>query len=75
MNELPFLPVTPLISKKVLRTNSAIDQRLEQILDLTRRLRLLEDLLSTAQARRRARDSEINAAAMYSAEIDNSVGE
>jgi len=58
------VPVFPEI-----RDNATIDQRVELILDLTRRLELLDDLLRTARAKRCARDTEISLTEMCYAEI------
>ena len=52
-----------------IRDHATFDQRVELILDLTRRLELLDDLLSTARARRSARDTEISLTEMCYAEI------
>ena len=41
-------------------TGLALEQRIELIFDLTRRLELLDDLLCAARNRRRATDSEIH---------------
>jgi len=51
MNELPVIPE--------IKANLTIDQRVELILDLTRRLELLDELLSNARARRCERDNEL----------------
>ena len=61
---MSVLPVIPEI-----RENATIDQRIELILDLTRRLELLDDLLSTARAMRCGRDTEISLTKMIYAEI------
>jgi len=58
------LPVIPEI-----RDNATIDQRVELILDLTRRLELLDDLLRTARAKRCASESELRLTEMGYAEI------
>jgi hypothetical protein len=60
---LTAVPVFPEI-----RDNATIGQRVELILDLTRRLELLDELLSTARARRSARDTEISLTEMCYAE-------
>lgn len=64
MDLLTAVPVFPEI-----RDNATIDQRVELILDLTRRLELLDELLSTARARRSARDTEISLTEMFYGEI------
>ena len=61
---LAALPVIPEI-----RENATTDQRVELILDLTRRLELLDDLLSNARAKRCARDTEVSLTELCYAEI------
>jgi hypothetical protein len=60
MNELPVIPE--------IKANLTIDQRVELILDLTRRLELLDELLSNARARRCERDNELRPEKMFHAE-------
>ena len=48
----------------------AIKQRIELILDLTRRLELLDDLLNNARAKRCATDTEVSLAEVDQAELD-----
>jgi len=60
MNELPVIPE--------IKANLTIDQRVELILDLTRRLKLLDELLSNARARRCERDDELSRKGMFHAE-------
>jgi len=64
MDFLTAVPVFPEI-----RDNATTDQRVELILDLNRRLALLDDLLSNARARRCARDTETSLTEMCYAEI------
>jgi hypothetical protein len=51
-----------------------MDQRVELILDLTRRLELLDDLLRTARAKRCAREKEIIRTEICHAEIEAVAG-
>jgi len=62
MNELPVI--------SGIRDDATIDHRVELILDLTRRLELLDDLLIAARARRRERDTEVSLTEMYGAGDD-----
>jgi hypothetical protein len=48
-----------------------IEQRVDLVLDLTRRLELLDDLLNTARGRRGATDTEVASAEWEHAELDN----
>ena len=66
---LPALPEIPEI-----RDNATVDQRVELILDLTRRLELLDELLSAARAKRCSSDTEISLTEMCYAEIDSMIG-
>ena len=50
---------------------TTIEQRVDLILDLTRRLELLDDLLNTALARRGATDQQVDPAEVERAELDN----
>ena len=50
----------PLIPE--IKPNLTTEQRIELVLDLTRRLELLDDLLRAARARRRATDTEVSLA-------------
>ena len=54
------MDVPPLIPE--IKPNLNIEQRIELVLDLTRRLELLDDLLRAARARRRAPDTEVSLA-------------
>jgi hypothetical protein len=54
-----------------LGTNSTLEKRIERVLDLTRRLKLLEDLLCTARARRWASEREVGFPGMDQAELDD----
>jgi len=58
----------PLIPE--IKANLTIDQRIELILDLTRRLELLDDLLRSARAKRCATDTVFRLAEMDQADID-----
>lgn len=59
------VPVVPEIKK-----NRTVDQRIDLVLDLTRRLELLDELLRNARARRCATDAEVSAAEANQAELD-----
>ena len=59
------LPVIPGIMR-----NLTVEQRIELVLDLTRRVDLLDDLLRAAQARRCATDTELGLAEVNQAELD-----
>jgi hypothetical protein len=50
--------------------NLTIEQRIELVLDLTRRVEMLDDLLSAARERRCATDTEVSVAEVDRAEID-----
>ena len=58
----------PLIPE--IKANLTIEQRTELVLDLTRRVELLDDLLRAARARRCATDIEVSLAEVNQAEID-----
>jgi hypothetical protein len=58
----------PLIPE--IKANLTIEQRIELVLDLTRRMELLDDLLRAARARRCATDTEVSLADMDQADID-----
>lgn len=47
-----------------------VEQRIELILDLTRRLELLDDLLTAAKDRRRMTDTEVRLIDVEQAELD-----
>lgn len=47
-----------------------IDQRIELVLDFTRRINLLDELLATARQRRAATDTEAGVSAAEQAEVD-----
>lgn len=47
-----------------------IEERIELVLDLTRRMELLDCLLANARAKRRATDAEMSVVEMNRAEID-----
>lgn len=51
-------------------TDSTIKKRIELILDLTRRLELLDDLLNNARAKRCATDTRVSLADVDQAELD-----
>jgi hypothetical protein len=51
-------------------TDSTIEKRIELILDLARRLELLDDLLRTARAKRCATDTEVSLADVDQAKLD-----
>jgi hypothetical protein len=59
------LPVIPEITR-----NLTVEQRIELVLDLTRRVDLLDDLLRAARARRCATDTELGLAEVNQAELD-----
>jgi len=61
MNALPLIPE--------IKANLTIEQRIELVLDLTRRVVLLDDLLRAAKARRCATDTEVSLAEVDQAEI------
>jgi hypothetical protein len=61
-------PVLPGIDSTSDRTSQ---QRIELILDLTRRLGLLDDLLRTARARREATDAEAVLSPMNQTEFED----
>jgi len=65
---MDLLTAVPLFPK--IRDNATMDQRVELILDLTRRLELLDDLLRTARAKRCAREKEIIRTEICHAEIE-----
>jgi hypothetical protein len=67
------MDVLTVLSENVL--NPTVGQRIELILDLTRRVELLEDLLSSARAKRCAMETDINLTEVYQAEIDSMIGE
>ena len=48
-----------------------IKERVDLILDLTRRLELLDDLLQNARTRRGATDKQVDPAEVERAELDN----
>ena len=58
----------PLIPE--IKANLTIEQRTELVLDLTRRVELLDDLLRAARARRCATDTEASLAEVNQAELD-----
>ena len=58
----------PLIPE--IKPNLTTEQRIELVLDLTRRVELLDDLLRAAKARRCATDTEVSLAEVDQAEID-----
>jgi len=58
----------PLIPE--IKANLTIEQRIELVLDLTRRVELLDDLLRAARARRCATDTEASLAEVNQAELD-----
>lgn len=58
----------PLIPE--IKANLTIEQRIELVLDLTRRVELLDDLLRAARARRCATDTEVSLAEVNQAELD-----
>lgn len=58
----------PLIPE--IKPNPTIEQRIELVLDLTRRVELLDVLLRAARARRCATDTEVSLADVDQAEID-----
>jgi hypothetical protein len=58
----------PLIPE--IKANLTIEQRIKLVLDLTRRMELLDDLLRAARARRCATDTEVSLADMDQADID-----
>ena len=58
----------PLIPE--IKANPTIEQRIELVLDLTRRVELLDGLLRAARARRCATDTEVSLADVDQAEID-----
>jgi hypothetical protein len=62
MNALPLIPE--------IRANLTIEQRIELVLDLTRRVELLDDLLRAARTRRCATDTEVSLAEVNQAELD-----
>jgi len=47
-----------------------IDQRIELVLDFTRRINLLDELLATARQRRATTDTEAGLSAAEQAEVD-----
>jgi len=61
MNALPLIPE--------IKANLTIEQLIELVLDLTRRVELLDDLLRAARARRCATDTEVSLAEVDQAEI------
>lgn len=65
MNGLTVIPET--------KANLTIDQRVELIVDLTRRLELLDELLSKARARRGEGDDELSLEKMFHAEDETIV--
>lgn len=67
------MDVLTVISENVV--DPTVEQRIELVLDLTRRVELLDDLLSSARAKRCAMETEINLTEVYQAEIDSMVGE
>ena len=58
----------PLIPE--IKANLTIEQRTELVLDLTRRVELLDDLLRAARARRSPTDTEVSLAEVNQAELD-----
>jgi len=50
------MDMLPVVSNS--QTSTTLDERIELVLDLTRRLELLEELLQNAQARRSATNAE-----------------
>lgn len=62
MDALPLIPE--------IRTNLTIEQRIELVLDLTRRVELLDDLLSAAREKRRLTDTAVSLVDMEQDEFD-----
>ena len=62
MNALPLIPE--------IKANLTIEQLIELVLDLTRRVELLDDLLRAARTRRCATDTEVSLAEVDQAEIN-----
>lgn len=62
MNALPLIPE--------IKENLTIEERIELVLDLTRRVELLDDLLRAARARRCPTDTEVSLAEANQAELD-----
>jgi hypothetical protein len=67
------MSVEPILPEIELAGERTAQQRIEMILDLTRRLELLEDLLRTARARREATDAEAVLIEMNQAEFEEIV--
>ena len=62
MNALQLIPE--------IKAKLTIEQHVELVLDLTRRVELLDDLLRAARIRRRATDTEVSLAEVDQAEIN-----
>jgi len=62
MDALPLIPE--------IKANLTIEQRIELVLYLTRRVELLDDLLRAARARRCPSDTEVSLAEVNQAELD-----
>ena len=60
---------TPLLTPEV-NSNLTIEQRMELVLNLTRRVELLDDLLRSARARRCEIDAEYRLAEVEQTEVD-----
>lgn len=57
-------------ARKEPESELTIDQRIELVLDFTRRINLLDELLATARQRRAATDTEAGLSAAEQAEVD-----
>lgn len=64
---MDLLTVVPQLPE--IRDDATIERRIELILDLTRRLELLDGLLRTARAKRSARDSQFRLTELDCVEI------